>query len=151
MNYRNEPVQLRVKSGTAKQTDLARVFSSIDRDDPQLNVQPEKTPHQYDHSSRKSLQVSPTLDAIIPADDPGGPQGTDPFTPLIRGYVGDDIQIRTLVGAHLQPHAFSIHGVHWLSQPSYHNSGFRNVQSMGISEHYEMRFQDAFSGRFTQR
>ena len=68
-------------------------------------------------------------------------RGRIPFTPLIRGYVGDDIQIRTLVGAHLQPHAFSIHGVHWLSQPSYHNSGFRNVQAMGISEHYEMRFK----------
>ena len=55
--------------------------------------------------------------------------------------MGDDIQIRTLVGAHLQPHAFSIHGVHWLAQPSYLNSGNRNVQAMGISEHYEMRFK----------
>ena len=55
--------------------------------------------------------------------------------------MGDDIQIRTLVGAHLQPHAFTIHGVDWLSQPSYHDSGYRNVQSMGLSEHFEMRFK----------
>ena len=138
MNYRNEPVQLRVKSGTAQQTDLARAFSSIDRDDPQLNVQPEKTAISTSNPPANPYKFPPWL---ITANVPGGPQGTDPFTPLIRGYVGDDIQIRTLVGAHLQPHAFSIHGVHWLSQPSYHNSGFRNVQAMGISEHYEMRFK----------
>ena len=136
MNYRNEPVQLRVK-GKDKGTDLAFAFSSdtsIDRKDPQLIVQPEKTAI----TSGSPYHYPPWL---IPANVPGGPQGTDPYTPLIRGYVGDDIQIRTLVGAHLQPHAFSVHGVEWLSQPSYHNSGFRNVQSMGISEHYEMRFK----------
>ena len=41
MNYRNEPVQLRVKIGqSGQQTDLAFAFCSIDRDDPQLNVNP---------------------------------------------------------------------------------------------------------------
>ncbi len=135
MNYRNEPVQLRVKNGVKDQGDLAYAFSSMVRADNQLNVQPvPKTP-----ISPGSPYVFPPY--LIPADVPGGPQGTDPFTPLIRGYVGDDIQIRALVGAHLQPHAFSIHGVHWLAQPSYLNSGHRNVQSMGISEHYEMRFK----------
>jgi hypothetical protein len=139
MNYRNEPVQLRVKSGNSEQTDLAFAFKSIGRGDPQLNVQP--TPKTS--ISAGSPYVFPpyliTPDGAL--DGAGLPQGTDPFTPLIRGYVGDDIQIRTLVGAHLQPHAFSIHGVHWLAQPSYLNSGHRNVQSMGISEHYEMRFK----------
>ena len=138
MNYRNEPVQLRVKSGTAQQTDLARVFTSIDRDDPQLNMQPEKTSISTSTPPANPYKFPPWL---MPANVPGGPQKTDPFTPLIRGYVGDDIQIRTLVGAHLQPHAFTIHGVDWLSQPSYHDSGYRNVQSMGLSEHYEMRFK----------
>jgi hypothetical protein len=142
MNYRNEPVQLRVKSGNAQQTDLARAFSSIDRDDPQLNKQPSENDFISTSNPRANeYKFPPPLMPWVPAGDPGGPQGTDPFTPLIRGYVGDDIQIRTLVGAHLQPHAFAVHGVHWLSQPSYHNSGYRNVQSMGISEHYEMRFK----------
>ncbi len=144
MNYRNEPVQLRVNSNKAKpsderqQTDLAFAFSStVSRNDPELNGQPKGN----DPISRTNANPYTFPPPLIPPNVPGGPQGTDPFTPLIRGYVGDDIQIRTLVGAHLQPHAFAIHGVHWLSQPSYHNSGYRNVQSMGISEHYEMRFK----------
>jgi hypothetical protein len=138
MNYRNEPVQLRVKSDPPQkspETDLAFAFSSIDRKDSQLNVQPTWNAPISPGSPYKFPPPLFTADAEV------SPQGTDPFTPLIRGYVGDDIQIRALVGAHLQPHAFSIHGVHWLSQPSYHNSGYRNVQSMGISEHYEMRFK----------
>jgi hypothetical protein len=142
MNYRNEPVQLRVdpknpdRPVSPEQTDLALAFSSaIDRGHQYLNEQPKAN---VAISLGSPYKFPPPL---IPTDVPGGPQGTDPFTPLIRGYVGDDIQIRALVGAHLQPHAFSIHGVHWLAQPSYLNSGHRNVQSMGISEHYEMRFK----------
>ena len=139
MNYRNEPVQLRVKSGNSKQTDLAYAFSSIERDKTYLNVQPKRNdPISTSTPPANPYKFPPRL---IPSDVPGGPQGTDPFTPLIRGYVGDDIQIRTLVGAYLQPHAFTIHGVKWLAQPSYLNSGYRNVQSMGISEHFEMRFK----------
>ena len=34
----------------------------------------------------------------------------DPFTPLLRAYAGDDLQIRTLTGAHLNPHNFTIAG-----------------------------------------
>jgi hypothetical protein len=139
MNYRNEPVQLRVDpriaGATPAQKDLAYAFSSIKRADAKLNVQP---PKNTPIGANNPYKFPPVL---VPANVPGGPQKYDPYTPLIRGYVGDDIQIRTLVGAHLEPHAFSIHGVDWLTQPSYHNSGFRNVQSMGISEHYEMRFQ----------
>lgn len=133
-NYRNEPVPLRVASGNAQQTDLAYAFSSIERADKQLNVQP---PPTQAISPGSPYNFPPYL---IPPGA-GGPQETDPFTPLIRGYTGDDIQIRTLVGAHLQPHAFTIHGVKWLAQPSYMNSGYRNVQGMGLSEHFEMRFK----------
>lgn len=97
MNYRNEPVQLRVKSGTAQQTDLAKVFSSIDRGDAQLNKQPNENDFISQTNPRANEYKYPPW--LMPANVPGGPQGTDPFTPLIRGYVGDDIQIRTLVGA----------------------------------------------------
>ncbi|MEO8496840.1 MAG: hypothetical protein ABI614_17355, partial [Planctomycetota bacterium] len=64
-----------------------------------------------------------------------------PYTPLIRGYAGDKIQLRTLVGAHLQPHALTVHGVKWLFEPSYKNSGWRNTQGMGLSEHFELLFE----------
>jgi hypothetical protein len=64
----------------------------------------------------------------------------DPYTPLLRGYQGDKIQIRALVGAHTVPHSFSIHGVKWLAEMTAKNSGFKNGQEMGISEHYEFQF-----------
>ena len=64
-------------------------------------------------------------------------QPGDPFTPLLEGYEGDRVQVRMLVGAHEEGHNFSINGVKWLFEPSYVNSGFRNSQMAGISEHYE--------------
>ncbi len=62
----------------------------------------------------------------------------DPFTPLLRAYAGDDLQIRTLTGAHLNPHNFTIQGMNWLMQPSFVDSGWRNSQVMGISEHFDL-------------
>jgi hypothetical protein len=67
-----------------------------------------------------------------------GIEATDPFTPLLRGYAGDDVQIRVLIGAHINPHNFTLHGLNWLNQPSYVDSGWRNSQAMGISEHYNL-------------
>ena len=68
-------------------------------------------------------------------------QGGDPFTPLARAYNGDKIQVRTLVGSHVNPHFFNIHGVKWLFEPSVENSGYRSTQMMSISEHFEMNFR----------
>jgi hypothetical protein len=65
---------------------------------------------------------------------------TDPFTPLLRAYQGDHVQVRLLVGSHLAPHDFSIPGLNWLFEPSFSNSGYRNTQAMGISEHFEVLF-----------
>jgi hypothetical protein len=62
----------------------------------------------------------------------------DPFTPLLRAYAGDDLQIRTLTGAHLNPHNFTVEGMNWLMQPSFVDSGWRNSQVMGISEHFDL-------------
>ncbi|HME09284.1 MAG TPA: hypothetical protein VKG25_19655 [Bryobacteraceae bacterium] len=67
-------------------------------------------------------------------------QGTDPYTPLLEAYVNDHVQIRTLVGVHTQSHALQIHGVKWLFEPDKTNSGWRNSQLMGLSEHFEYRF-----------
>jgi len=70
-----------------------------------------------------------------------GVEATDPFTPLLRGYAGDDVQVRVLIGAHINPHNFTIHGMNWLNQPSYVDSGWRNSQVMGISEHFNLLFK----------
>ena len=74
---------------------------------------------------------------------PGGFIGAgdnDPYTPLLRAYPNDNVQVRVLVGAHELNHSFAIHGVKWLSEPSYPDSGHLAVQPMGISEHFEMLF-----------
>jgi len=64
-------------------------------------------------------------------------QPGDPFTPLLRAYEDDPVQIRILVGAHEEGHNFSVNGIKWKFEPSDPNSGFRNNQMMGISEHFE--------------
>ena len=129
VNYRNEPVPLRVRdpntntqaSGAAG--DLSKVYkSNITRADPQFNVQPTFYP------------------ALTKGVQPG-----DPFTPLLRVYENDKVQIRILVGAHEETHNMTINGHKWLHQPgtpqdplAVNNSGYRNSQMAGISEHFEM-------------
>ena len=77
---------------------------------------------------------------------PGGVEQTDPFTPLMRAYANDNVQVRVLVGAHTQPHSMQIQGVRWEFEPLYYESGFKNAQAMGISEHFEMDFKLPPSG-----
>jgi cold shock CspA family protein len=69
-----------------------------------------------------------------------GANATDPYTPLMRAYPGETVEIRTLVGAHMAPHSFNMHGVKWLFEQDSPNSGFRSTQGMGISQYYQMRF-----------
>jgi hypothetical protein len=59
---------------------------------------------------------------------------------LLRAYQGDKVQIRTLVGAHTNPHSLAIHGANWLFEPFSPNSGYKSSQAMGLSEHFEMLF-----------
>ncbi len=122
VNYRNEPVGLRVRDPVTNTQaaglagDLSFVYSSqVNRADPALNVQP-------------SFYREPLTGDMGPRD---------PYTPVLRVFEGDDVQIRVLVGAHEEEHNFSVHGVKWLFEPSDPNSGYRNSQMMGISEHFE--------------
>ena len=121
VNYRNEPVALRVRDpGTNTQAaglagNLSHVYrSNVVRADTRFNVQP---------------TFYPPLTADV---QPG-----DPFTPLLRAYENDPVQIRVLVGAHEEGHNFGVNGIKWRFEPSDLNSGFRNNQMMGISEHFE--------------
>jgi manganese oxidase len=121
VNYRHEPVALRVRNpatnsqATGNAGDLSFAFSSnVNRADTAFNIQP-------------SFYAPLTFDL----------NGRDPFTPILRAYENDRVQIRILVGAHEEGHNFSVHGIKWLFEPSEPNSGFRNSQMMGISEHFE--------------
>ena len=128
VNYRNEPVPFRVRDpqtntqAAGAAGDLSKVYkSNINRADPLFNVQP----------------------TFYPALT-GGVQPGDPFTPLLRAYENDKVQIRMLVGAHEETHNLTINGHKWLHEPgtpqdplAVNNSGFRNSQMAGISEHFE--------------
>jgi hypothetical protein len=137
VNYRNEPIPLRVNNpGVAHDmndatTDLAFAFASMKRNQGYLNIQP----------------------AAGTAINPGDPTGfkfalpfegagpMDPYTPLLRAYQGDPVQVRVLVGGYLFNHNFSFHGVNWQFEPSALESGWRDNQPMGISEHFEFLFK----------
>src|SRR5271165_786156 len=135
LNYRNEPVPFRLANLNAKppvvapmnipeeQSDPALVFASIPRADANLNIQPDGKVPGF------------PKDPLVPNARPD-----DPYTPLLEAYANDKVQVRTLVGAHTEVHAFEIHGVKWLLEPTYRNSGYRNAQLMGLSEHFEMLF-----------
>jgi hypothetical protein len=121
VNYRNEPVALRVRNPTTNTQagglagNLSHVYrSNVLRADSRFNVQP---------------TFYPPLTADV---QPG-----DPFTPLLRAYENDPVQIRILVGAHEEGHNFGVNGIKWRFEPDELNSGFRNNQMMGISEHFE--------------
>lgn len=122
VNYRNEPIPLRIRDPlTNKQAsgdagDLSMVFrSGIQRADSAFNAQPNFYP--------------------VPADV----QATDPYTPLLRAYQNDKVQVRMLVGAHEEGHNWTMNGTRWLAEASDPNSGYRNSQMMGISEHFEFQ------------
>jgi hypothetical protein len=121
VNYRNEPLALRVRDpATNTQAagdagDLSLAFSSnVTRADTALNTQPGFYP-----------PLSKAVDA------------KDPFTPLARVYNNDKVQVRLLTGAHEEGHNNGINGIKWLFEPSDSNSGWRNNQMSGISEHFE--------------
>jgi hypothetical protein len=128
VNYRNEPVALRVRNpstntqATGEAGDLSHVYRSLTtRSDARLNAQP---------------TFYPALTKDVRAGDP--------YTPLLRAYEDDNVQIRILVGAHEEGHNFEVQGIKWKFEPgtpddpaAVNNSGYRNNQMMGISEHYE--------------
>jgi hypothetical protein len=67
-------------------------------------------------------------------------QSADPATPVMRAYQNDKVQLRLLVGAHVFAHQFLFEGPTWLAEPSWKNSGYRSIQAMGLSEHFEYLF-----------
>ncbi len=134
-NYRNEPLDARLQSGIEKEAfaqDVAYAYSSIERSRPRLNSQPEggapindKIPNGFSYPEH---QLTPDM------------RSYDPYTPLMRAYAGDNVEVRTVVGAVDSVHNFQIQGAKWHPSPSYENSGYTDSQGYGISEHFEMLF-----------
>lgn len=132
INYRNEPLALRVvvdpdaplpAQAAGDAGDLSKAYlSNITRAYAPMNLMPGDPGYPY-----------PAMTA--------GVQRGDPFTSLMRAYEKDRVQVRILVGAQEEGHNFTIHGLKWLFEPSDPNSGYRNSQIMGISEHFEFHFE----------
>ena len=133
VNYRNEPVGLRVydpnkpgpdgrpgSQATGPAGDLAFALQTrADRAIPALNTPLGNTPY-------------PALTADI--------GNGDPFTPIIRTFSGDRVRVKIQIGGHEEEHNASIHGVKWPQGGSGFgvapNSGWRNAQAQGISEQF---------------
>jgi len=139
LNYRNSPLPVRVAPGgdEPKSSDLAYAYSSLVK----------RGVDVMNHQPTGGALIAPGINDFKWPETPLSPgmDAGDPYTPLARAYNGDRIQVRTLVGAHVNPHFFNIHGVKWYFEPSFENSGFRSTQMMSLSEHFEMNFKLPFS------
>ncbi len=136
VNYHDEPIPYRLLPPSNPSdvnstpdpfaSDLAHAFRSISRKDNVVNRQP-------------AGPIATGSPFLFPGPFTGaGP--LDPYTPLLRAYENDRVQIRTLVGAHHEPHVFNLQGLMWQTEVDVANSGFRANQVMSISEHFEMNF-----------
>ena len=121
VNYRNEPIALRVSIRQPRK----QALGARGRSGPGLPF--------HDYPRHCGPNVQPAFYPPLTADLRGG----DPYTPVFRTYQDDKIQVRMLVGAHEEGHNFHVHGTRWLREPSDPRSGWRGSQMMGISEHFE--------------
>ena len=172
VNYRNDPVALRVTQPGSNESqprtqasgnpgDLSYAFTSITRADSALNVQPDNGGANGSSGKFPGCPLSPTqlpggTDAACSdptvkqwasdcASNGTCVQPTDPYTPTLRAFEGDNVQIRTLAGAHVRTHPLTLRGLKWLSEPSATNSGYRATQPTGLSEHFELLFRVPYS------
>ncbi len=166
LNYRNEPIPLRIGKSLAEQFVQKTIADSypacrisVEREscsdsDQACNVRnQEKTCEQGAMAcimklcdpgdmanvfSSKTHVGQASASGYKFADEAAGTREPgDPATPLLTAYQGDKVQIRLVQGGQEENHVFTMHGVNWLSQPGSPNSGYMNGQHIGISEHFE--------------
>jgi len=155
VNYRNEPVGLRVfdpnkigpdgKPGVQADKaagDLSLAFSSnVNRKIPELNRMPAKGDVANPPAQTSILPATNMAATVFPPHiNTAGFEPGDPFTPMLRTYSGDKIRVKAQAGGDEEEHSWSIHGIKWLQAGSGHgrapNSGWRNQQAGGISEQF---------------
>jgi manganese oxidase len=123
VNYRNEPLALRVRDpSTNRQAegeagDLALAFQS--------------RTNWADRDLRRQPNFYPPLTA--------GVQAGDPFTPLLRAYEGDRLQLRVNVGSQEHGHNFTLQGSKWLREPDWADAGYTSSQMITISEKFTLQ------------
>jgi hypothetical protein len=143
VNYRNEPVGLRVY-------DPAKIGPD---GKPGMQADGDKGDLAHALQSRTDRAVAdmnrqPTASTVIngtkfpPPLNSGGVTAGDPFTPMMRTYSGDLVRVKIQAGGHEEEHNTTLHGMKWLNAGSGHgraqNSGWRNAQAAGISEQFTL-------------
>lgn len=128
VNYRNEPLALRLYDPNAPRADGGRGGQASGRaGDPSYAFRSDVVRAMPDMNSQPGS--IPPLTADV---QPG-----DPFTPLLRAYRRDRVQVRMMAGAHEEPHAIHFSGLRWLLNSNDPNSGWRAAHLQAISEHFE--------------
>ncbi|MCK9988263.1 MAG: manganese oxidase [Azoarcus sp.] len=148
VNYRNEPVALRIYDPTkigpdgkpgmqadGLAGDLAYALQSrTDRKIAAFNEAP--------GAIRQATGPTGGITTFPPHINKAGDKPGDPFTPMLRTYAGDTVRVRVQAGGQEEAHSVSIHGVKWLQAGSAFgaagNSGWRNGQMVGISEQFSL-------------
>ena len=62
----------------------------------------------------------------------------DPYTPVLRAFEGERVQLKLIHGAQEVQHVFTLHGQRWKREISDANAPYVAAQELGISEHMEM-------------
>ncbi len=62
----------------------------------------------------------------------------DPFTPVLKAFEGERVQLRLIHGAQEVQQVFTLHGQRWKREVSDSTSPYVGAQEIGISEHMEM-------------
>ncbi len=126
INYRNEPIPLRIGTHEKARQQLVQLPEGDPRSD---------LAHVFSsevHKGQASVDTQIFTETVGRGRQPG-----DPATPLLRAYEGDHVQIRLIQGAQEEQHVFTLHGAKWLAQPDSPNTGYVGAQHLGISEHFE--------------
>lgn len=145
INYRNEPIALRIGKRNDDGTFSLRLDVTDERDEAgkiEKKVKLDKKAKMENVFSstihKDTFPVNPaSMKFSTDAEFAGLRTLGDPATPLLWGYEHDRVQIRLVQGAQEENHVFTAHGLKWLSQPGSLNSGYMNAQHIGISEHFE--------------
>jgi hypothetical protein len=135
MNYRNEPLPLRLNNAADPHAgDAAWSYASIAGRNAQFAVQPALGSKINPLCTGSSCFIFPKTSIAR------GMRNEDPFTPLLHAYSQDPVQIRLLSGGFTTMHNVITHGLPWKFEPYNPNSGWRESQLALLSEHFELHF-----------
>ena len=143
MNYRNEPLPLRLNNPVDPRAgDAAWSYASI----PGRNLAFAKQPDA-------GGKINPACTGLPCFTYPttaisNGMKAEDPYTPLLSAYPQDPVQIRLLAGGFTTMHDVITHGLPWKFEPYAPNSGWRESQLTLLSEHFELHFKVPRAGDY---